>query len=108
MSNNSREIEGSRYNTLLHFDLPVGAGVEAGDGIVVEMIAAPVVDVVSNAVVVVMGAPVIGGAVVVSGQSYSSLPLAQSAFPSHVHRRGIHEVELHANSPGQLLSGKQI
>ena len=44
------------------------------------------------------------GAVVVSGQSYSSFPFLQSALPSQAHRIGMHDVELHANSPGQLLS----
>ena len=47
---------------------------------------------------------VVGAVVVVSGQSYSSFPFAQSAFPSQVHLIGMQVVALHANSPGQLLS----
>ena len=47
---------------------------------------------------------VIGTAVVVFGQLYSSFPLSQSTFPSQAHRKGMHEDALHVNSPGQVLS----
>ena len=54
---------------------------------------------------VVVPIVVVNGVNVVSGQLYSSFPFMQSTFPSQAHRNGIHVVALHANSPGQLLSG---